>query len=48
MALVKVKPTSPGRRAVIKVVNSSLHKGAPYAKLVEKQLQERLRLSYRL
>ena len=37
MALVKVKPTSPGRRAVIKVVNTSLHKGSPYAKLVEKQ-----------
>jgi large subunit ribosomal protein L2 len=37
MALVKVKPTSPGRRAVVKVVHSGLHKGAPYAKLVEKQ-----------
>jgi large subunit ribosomal protein L2 len=29
MALVKVKPTSPGRRAVVKVVNANLHKGAP-------------------
>ena len=37
MALVKVKPTSPGRRAVVKVINPDLHKGAPYAKLVEKQ-----------
>ena len=37
MALVKVKPTSPGRRAVVKVVNRGLHKGAPYARLVEKQ-----------
>ncbi len=37
MALVKVKPTSPGRRAVVKVVNRDLHKGAPYAPLVEKQ-----------
>jgi large subunit ribosomal protein L2 len=37
MALVKVKPTSPGRRAVVKVVNPELHKGAPYAKLVEAQ-----------
>ena len=37
MALVKVKPTSPGRRAVVKVVNSDLHKGAPYAALVESQ-----------
>ncbi|NML28915.1 50S ribosomal protein L2 [Zoogloea dura] len=37
MALVKVKPTSAGRRAVVKVVNASLHKGAPIASLVEKQ-----------
>lgn len=37
MALVKVKPTSPGRRAVVKVVNPDLHKGAPFAKLVEAQ-----------
>ena len=37
MALVKVKPTSPGRRAVVKVVNPGLHKGEPYARLLEKQ-----------
>jgi len=37
MALVKVKPTSAGRRAVVKVVNASLYKGAPLAALVEKQ-----------
>ena len=37
MALVKVKPTSPGRRAVVKVVNPDLHKGAPYAGLLESQ-----------
>ncbi len=37
MALIKVKPTSPGRRAVVKVVNPGLHKGAPYAALVESQ-----------
>ena len=37
MALVKVKPTSPGRRAVVKVVNSNLHKGKPFAGLVESQ-----------
>ena len=37
MALVKVKPTSPGRRAVVKVVNAHLHKGAPHASLVEKK-----------
>ena len=37
MALVKVKPTSPGRRAVVKVVNPDLHKGAPYSGLLEAQ-----------
>jgi large subunit ribosomal protein L2 len=37
MALVKVKPTSPGRRAVVKVVNNDLHKGAPYAPLLDVQ-----------
>jgi large subunit ribosomal protein L2 len=37
MALVKVKPTSAGRRAVVKVVSPNLHKGAPVAKLVESQ-----------
>jgi large subunit ribosomal protein L2 len=35
--LVKVKPTSPGRRGVVKVVNPDLHKGRPYAPLVEAQ-----------
>ena len=35
MAIVKCKPTSPGRRFVVKVVNEDLHKGAPYAPLVE-------------
>jgi len=35
MALVKVKPTSPGRRALVKVVNPDLHKGKPYAPLLE-------------
>ena len=37
MALVKVKPTSPGRRSVLKVVNPDLHKGKPFAALVESQ-----------
>ena len=37
MALVIVKPTSAGRRALIKVVNHDLHKGAPIASLVESQ-----------
>ncbi|MFN8909491.1 MAG: 50S ribosomal protein L2 [Betaproteobacteria bacterium] len=37
MALVKVKPTSPGRRALVKVVHKHLWKGGPHAALVEKQ-----------
>ncbi|EKE17422.1 MAG: hypothetical protein ACD_10C00468G0021 [uncultured bacterium] len=39
MALVKVKPTSPGRRAVVQVVNANLHKGKPFAALVESKSQ---------
>ena len=37
MALVKVKPTSNGRRAVVKLVNADLHKGAPVAALTEQK-----------
>ncbi len=37
MAIVKAKPTSPGRRGVVQVKHSHLHKGSPYAGLVEKQ-----------
>ncbi len=37
MPIVKTKPTSPGRRFVVKVVNPELHKGKPYAPLLEKQ-----------
>ena len=37
MALIKVKPTSPGRRSLIKVVNPDLHKGEPYAPLLVPQ-----------
>lgn len=37
MALVKLKPTSAGRRAMVKVVNADLYKGRPHAALVEKQ-----------
>lgn len=36
MALVKLKPTSAGRRGVVKVVNPDLHKGRPHQALVEK------------
>ncbi len=35
MAIVKTKPTSPGRRFVVKVVNKELHKGAPVRSLTE-------------
>jgi large subunit ribosomal protein L2 len=37
MAIVKRKPTSPGRRFVISVVNPELHKGAPHEPLIEKK-----------
>jgi len=37
MAVVKAKPTSPGRRFVVKVVEPDLHKGDPYAPLLEKK-----------
>ena len=37
MALVKTKPTSAGRRSMVKVVNADLHKGKPFAALVESQ-----------
>ena len=37
MPVVKTRPTSPGRRFVVKVVDPSLHKGSPYKPLVEKQ-----------
>ena len=37
MALVKLKPTSAGRRAMVKVVNKDLYKGRPLAALIEKQ-----------
>ena len=35
--LVKVKPTSPGRRQLVKVVTPGLHKGKPVASLVERK-----------
>jgi large subunit ribosomal protein L2 len=37
MAIVKAKPTSPGRRHVVRIVHADLHKGAPYAPLLEKK-----------
>ena len=37
MAIVKMKPTSAGRRGMVRVTTEGLHKGAPYAALVEKK-----------
>ncbi len=37
MAVVKKKPTSPGRRFVVQVVNKDLHKGEPHKALLEQQ-----------
>jgi large subunit ribosomal protein L2 len=37
MAIVKSKPTSPGRRFVVKVSNKDLHKGKPHAPLLVKK-----------
>ncbi|MDN6296849.1 MAG: 50S ribosomal protein L2 [Halomonas sp.] len=37
MAIVKTKPTSAGRRHVVKIVGDKLHKGRAYAPLLEKQ-----------
>ena len=35
MALQKSKPTSPGRRGQVRVITPGLHKGRPYAGLIE-------------
>ena len=37
MALLKAKPTSPGRRFVVTVKTDGLHKGKPHGALVEKK-----------
>lgn len=37
MPLIKTKPTSPGRRGMVKVVNPDLHKGTPFAKLLARK-----------
>lgn len=46
MTIVKVKPTSPGRRFVVKVVNPDLHKGKPYGPLVSIKKQTAGRNAY--
>jgi large subunit ribosomal protein L2 len=40
MPLVKAKPTSPGRRAVVRVVTPELHKGEPFRPLLEHQAKK--------
>ncbi|CAK0747310.1 50S ribosomal subunit protein L2 [Gammaproteobacteria bacterium] len=40
MAIVKAKPTSPGRRFVVQVVTPGLHKGSPFRPLVESQVKK--------
>ena len=37
MPLLKVKPTSPGRRALVKVVTPELYKGGPHSPLLSSQ-----------
>src|SRR6195952_6109476 len=39
MAVIKMKPTSPGRRGVVKISRDHLYKGEPYAPLLEPQIQ---------
>ncbi|MFY7697597.1 MAG: 50S ribosomal protein L2, partial [Legionella sp.] len=36
MALLKSKPTSPGKRGEVRVVHNNIHKGKPHSSLVEK------------
>ena len=40
MAVIKMKPTSPGRRGVVKISRDHLYKGDPYAPLLEPQFQK--------
>jgi len=40
MALVKTKPTSAGRRHLVKVVNAELHKGKPHAARAREKKQK--------
>jgi large subunit ribosomal protein L2 len=40
MAVIKIKPTSPGNRGTVKISREHLYKGAPYAPLLEPQIQK--------
>jgi large subunit ribosomal protein L2 len=46
MAIEKLKPTSPGRRFVVKITTPGLHKGEPYAPLVTSKQMTGGRNSY--
>ncbi len=46
MAIVKSKPTSAGRRHVVRVITPDLHKGKPHAALVEKKSKSGGRNTY--
>ncbi|MEE9141404.1 MAG: 50S ribosomal protein L2 [Gammaproteobacteria bacterium] len=39
MTLQKSKPTSPGRRFKVRIIKPDLHKGEPYAPLLEKKIR---------
>jgi large subunit ribosomal protein L2 len=39
MATVKLSPTSPGQRFVVKIIHADLHRGKPYAPLVTKKVR---------
>src|SRR3954469_9089758 len=40
MAVIKMKPTSPGHRGMVKISRDHLHKGEGYAPLLEPQIQK--------
>ena len=40
MAVIKMKPTSPGMRGMVRISRDHLHKGEPYAPLLEPQFQK--------
>lgn len=46
MTLVRVKPTSPGRRGMVKVINKNLYKGRPFRALIEKKSKNSGRNNY--
>ncbi|BCG49451.1 50S ribosomal protein L2 [Candidatus Profftella armatura (Diaphorina cf. continua)] len=46
MTLIRVKPTSPGRRGMVKVINKNLYKGRPFRALIEKKSKNSGRNNY--